>query len=231
MISIIFTILTPLLILIGFLQVKRNGGFSVFNKRLLLKQQGIICHQCSFERELLPGTSYILSRKKPPRLCVAIHFFRQSPSHQVISWNFGDGTTSNQQDPLKVYTSPGVYNVSYVANTSSGVQTIQYSSSVLIGGFSPPASGAWLCKSCTRQSRIVEIDNSFKFISRRISEFLISKNFQKLGSFFIFSALFCVVLQIILYFFDIKVNLSVISNMILSIYWTLLILRQSIVFK
>ena len=165
MISIIFTILTPLLILIGFLQVKRNGGFSVFNKRLLLKQQGIICHQCSFERELPPGTSYIISRKKPPRLCVA------------------------------------------------------------------PASGAWLCKSCTRQSRIVEIDNSFKFISRRISEFLISKNFQKLGSFFIFSALFCVVLQIILYFFDIKVNLSVISNMILSIYWTLLILRQSIVFK
>jgi len=157
MISIIFTILSPLLILIGFLQVKRNGGFSVFNKRLLLKQQGIICHQCSFERELLPGTSYIISRKKPP--------------------------------------------------------------------------GAWLCKSCTRQSRIVEIDNSFKFISRRISEFLISKNFQKLGSFFIFSALFCVVLQVILYFFDIKVNLSVISNMILSIYWTLLILRQSIVFK
>jgi len=157
MISIIFTILSPLLILIGFLQVKRNGGFSVFNKRLLLKQQGIICHQCSFERELLPGTTHLISHKTP--------------------------------------------------------------------------SGAWLCKSCTRQSRIVEIDNSFKFISRRISEFLISKNFQKLGSFFIFSALFCVVLQVILYFFDIKVNLSVISNMILSIYWTLLILRQSIVFK
>jgi PKD repeat protein len=66
-----------------------------------------------------------------------IHFFRQSPSHQVISWNFGDGTSSNLQDPLKVYTTPGMYNVSYLANTPNGVQTIQYASSVLIGGFSP----------------------------------------------------------------------------------------------
>ena len=154
MISIILSILSPLLILIGFLQVKRNGGFSVFSKRLRLKQQGVICYDCSCERELPPS--------------VALH------------------DTENK---------------------------------------------LWMCKSCSRQSKIIEIDNKIKLYFRKLSEFLISTNFQKFGKIINILALSCILLQIVLYFFEIKVNLSVVSNMLLSIYWLLLILRQWIVFK
>ena len=154
MISIIFSILSPLLILIGFVQVKRNGGFSVFVKRLRLKQQGVICYDCSCERELPPSVSLYDNENK-----------------------------------------------------------------------------LWQCKSCSRQSKIVEINNKIKLYFRKLSEFLISKNFQKFGNLFIILAFLCVLIQIIFYFINIKVNLSVLSNMILSIYWLLLILRQCIVFK
>ena len=154
MISIIFSILSPLLILIGFVQVKRNGGFSVFVKRLRLKQQGVICYDCSCERELPPSVSLYDNENK-----------------------------------------------------------------------------LWQCKSCSRQSKIVEINNKIKLYFRKLSEFLISKNFQKFGNLFIILAFLCVLIQIIFYFINIKVNLSVLSNIILSIYWLLLILRQWIVFK
>ena len=154
MISIIFSILSPVLILIGFLQVKRNGGFSVFVKRLRLKQQGVICYDCSCERELPPSVALYDNENK-----------------------------------------------------------------------------LWMCKSCSRQSKIIEIDNKIKLYFRKLSEFLISKNFQKFGNLFIILAFLCVLIQIIFYFINIKVNLSVLSNMILSIYWLLLILRQWIVFK
>ena len=154
MISIIFSILSPLLILIGFVQVKRNGGFSVFVKRLRLKQQGVICYDCSCERELPPSVSLYDNENK-----------------------------------------------------------------------------LWQCKSCSRQSKIVEINNKIKLYFRKLSEFLISKNFQKFGNLFIILAFLCVLIQIIFYFINITVNLSVVSNMILSIYWLLLILRQWIVFK
>lgn len=66
-----------------------------------------------------------------------ITFFRQSPTHQIIQWNFGDGTTSTVTNPLKIYTTPGIYNVSYLANTPSGIQTITYPQSVHIGGYMP----------------------------------------------------------------------------------------------
>jgi hypothetical protein len=154
MISIIFSILSPLLILIGFVQVKRNGGFSVFVKRLRLKQQGVICYDCSCERELPPSVSLYDNENK-----------------------------------------------------------------------------LWQCKSCSRQSKILEINNKIKLYFRKLSEFLISKNFQKFGNLFIILAFLCVLIQIIFYFINIKVNLSVLSNIILSIYWLLLILRQWIVFK
>jgi hypothetical protein len=154
MISIIFSILSPVLILIGFLQVKKCGGFSTFVRRLRLKQQGVICYECSCEQEL-PASIDLY----------------------------------DIQDKL------------------------------------------WLCKSCSRQSRISEIDSKFKFFSRKLTEFLLSRSFQKFGNFLIISALFCVLLQIVLYFFSTRVNLSVISNLILCIYWILLILRQSVVFK
>jgi PKD repeat protein len=67
----------------------------------------------------------------------AIAFYKQSPDHQIIAWNFGDGTTSTIDNPTKIYTTPGLYTISYQANTSAGVQTITYPQSIHIGGYIP----------------------------------------------------------------------------------------------
>ncbi len=76
---------------------------------------------------------------EPLRGCapMVIRFFKQDETHTVISWNFGDGETSTEQNPIHQYTSPGIYTVFYTANTNIGLQTIQYNQSILLGGGTP----------------------------------------------------------------------------------------------
>jgi PKD repeat protein len=84
-----------------------------------------------------PPTTVIPSQPFISCAPASISFFRQSPLHQIIQWSFGDGTFSTQTNPVKVYTSPGVYNVSYTATSPSGPVTITYPQSIHIGGFLP----------------------------------------------------------------------------------------------
>jgi gliding motility-associated-like protein len=39
-----------------------------------------------------------------------------SPTPVSVTWNFGDGTTSTDINPIKIYNSPSIYNVTMVAN-------------------------------------------------------------------------------------------------------------------
>lgn len=54
----------------------------------------------------------------------AIHFIDQStvPGGTIIlwNWNFGDGQTSNQQNPTHIYASGGTYNVTLIIQTNFG---------------------------------------------------------------------------------------------------------------
>jgi hypothetical protein len=93
------------------------------------------------------------------------------------------------------------------------------------------SQGIWLCKNCHRDTRINQLSSGWKIFIDKFSIFLISEKFQKLGNITIFVALFFILLQIILYFFQIKVNLTIVSNSILSIYWILLIIRNRLVLK
>jgi PKD repeat protein len=63
-----------------------------------------------------------------------ISFYPQDTTHQVLIWNFGDGITSNEQNPSHLYTNTGIFNVSYVAITPTGIDTFQYLQSIKIGG-------------------------------------------------------------------------------------------------
>ncbi len=83
-----------------------------------------------------PGSALQL---EPMIVCAptTIHFFRQDTSHVVQFWNLGDGTISNAQMPVHVYTQAGSYNVVYVANTPYGVDTFSYPQTILVGGGVP----------------------------------------------------------------------------------------------
>ena len=91
--------------------------------------------------------------------------------------------------------------------------------------------GISLCKNCHRDKRINQLSSRWKIFIDKFSIFLISKKFQTIGNITIFVALFFILLQIILHFFQIKVNLTLVSNSILSIYWILFIIRNRLVLK
>jgi len=65
---------------------------------------------------------------------LSVYFYKRDSTHTILSWNFGDGSTSIQQNPIHTYQQPGFYSVSYIANTENGLDTISYPQAILIGG-------------------------------------------------------------------------------------------------
>ncbi len=49
-----------------------------------------------------------------------VTFFNVSKEATTYLWNFGDGTTSKEKDPIKTYTSSGTYKVTLVASNQAG---------------------------------------------------------------------------------------------------------------
>ncbi len=57
------------------------------------------------------------------------------------TWNFGDGTSSNLQNPTHLYTTPGTYNVSLIVSTDGGCTSNNGSSPVTIQAYPYPVAG------------------------------------------------------------------------------------------
>ncbi len=49
-----------------------------------------------------------------------VEFFGSADNADTYYWNFGDGTTSTELNPVHTYTEPGVYHVSFVATSADG---------------------------------------------------------------------------------------------------------------
>ncbi|MGK0364020.1 MAG: PKD repeat protein [Saprospiraceae bacterium] len=52
-----------------------------------------------------------------------VNFSDESNEAGAWSWNFGDGNTSNQENPTHIYTIPGTYEVSLTMNNCNGTDT------------------------------------------------------------------------------------------------------------
>jgi PKD repeat protein len=68
-----------------------------------------------------------------------VQFADSSISAFNWSWNFGDGTTSTQQNPSHVYTSPGNYTVTLITEDTTGCQSV-FSNPVPVEVLDPPVS-------------------------------------------------------------------------------------------
>lgn len=76
-----------------------------------------VCIKAFTREERQPEAAFVAGTKYV-RVNEAVDFHDASLfSPQVWTWDFGDGCTSTQQDPIHIYTAPGVYNVSL--NTSN----------------------------------------------------------------------------------------------------------------
>ncbi|WP_172623124.1 PKD domain-containing protein [Flavisolibacter ginsenosidimutans] len=87
-----------------------KGCFATFTKPAYIRLNGGVKPDFTF---LQPSAC---------RTPVTIGFTNLStgPNTLTYQWNFGDGTTSAQQNPLHTYTSPGAYSVYLVTTSSSG---------------------------------------------------------------------------------------------------------------
>lgn len=57
-------------------------------------------------------------------LPLAIHFTDESKNAVDWSWNFGDGSTSTNENPSHVYTSEGTFTVSLITHDTTGCQSV-----------------------------------------------------------------------------------------------------------
>jgi monoamine oxidase len=79
-----------------------------------------------------------------------------APSATGWTWDFGDTGSSNDQDPVYLYTTPGTYTVSLTASNASGTHTIVQPSLITVpepSAFASLVAGAFLLTILNRRRR------------------------------------------------------------------------------
>lgn len=69
-----------------------------------------------------------------------VNFSDMSGSANTWSWHFGDGTTSNVQNPTHIYTASGTYNVSLAISNCAGSDSLYQSNFITINVTSTPVT-------------------------------------------------------------------------------------------
>ncbi len=75
----------------------------------------------------------------PKKGCAPFSWTFQSSTNSTdsvvgYSWDFGDGTTSNQSSPTHIYTNRGVYDIKLIVTTSNGCSdTVMYTRGIKVG--------------------------------------------------------------------------------------------------
>ncbi|TRX51870.1 PKD domain-containing protein [Fulvivirga sp. M361] len=60
----------------------------------------------------------------PIQTCKSVNvFFKGGMGRDSWHWDFGDGNTSSETDPIHIYNEPGIYNVSLTTNNRNGCRT------------------------------------------------------------------------------------------------------------
>lgn len=75
----------------------------------------------------------------------AVSFTNSSSNATSYVWNFGDGTTSTDANPVHPYTADGSYTVELYATNACGVDSFTSSQPVQISGGAPTAPSATIC--------------------------------------------------------------------------------------
>ena len=93
---------------VSLLATNSNGCQSVYNLN-----QNITVHP-------VPVADFTAAQTQVCSPSQSIAFTNNTPGNNTYLWNFGDGTTSTQANPIKTYQSGGVYTVSLVVTNSFG---------------------------------------------------------------------------------------------------------------
>ena len=64
-------------------------------------------------------------------------FHNTTANASSVTWLFGDGTTSNQLDPIHIYQNPGTYSVTFIVETSNGCSDTLTKVNHIVAGITP----------------------------------------------------------------------------------------------
>ena len=117
--------------------------------------------------DTLTRTNYIVVLAPPPVADFAaaptngiapltVTFTNLSSGATGYAWDFGDGNLSADADPANVYTNPGTYSVSLIANGLGGTNTLTRTNYIVVLP-APPAPGLLLV------APLLLTDGSFQF--------------------------------------------------------------------
>ncbi|OUJ72478.1 PKD domain-containing protein [Hymenobacter crusticola] len=118
---------------------------------LLLLASAIVLASCE-DNEIQPDTEFATAFDLPENGESATTIVIQNKSKNGLRymWNFGDGTTSQAENPSHIYESPGVYSVKLKAlgfgKSDSVTKTIKIAPFNLFNRIDLPFSGTYLCK-------------------------------------------------------------------------------------
>ena len=103
------------------------------------------CNMATFKFEL--STIQAAAAQPAPLICIpqSVYFQNNSVNGNFYIWDFGDGNTSNEFEPIYQYTTPGIYDVTLtVLDTngcfSSDAVTITVNIGAFTGGVTAPSS-------------------------------------------------------------------------------------------
>jgi len=91
-------------------------------------------------KEMLPIKADFYAETTTGSAPIAIQFYDLSKDATAWRWDFGDGATSTEKDPIHTYTKGGVFTVSLTASNSGSTDTLTQHDLVTIIGTNSVAS-------------------------------------------------------------------------------------------
>lgn len=94
------------------------------------------CNMATFKFEL--STIQAAAAQPAPLICIpqSVYFQNNSTNGNAYSWDFGDGNSSTEFEPIHQYTTPGVYDVTLVVYDTNGCfSSDEVTITVTIGAF------------------------------------------------------------------------------------------------
>lgn len=107
-------------------------GYRPYESPILTVVDAPVRHNVPLEPEEPPVASFEATPADGPAPLSVTFTNNSTGDYDTSQWNFGDGTDSDEENPVHTYTEPGVYNVSLTVTGPDGHDTVLRSSLITV---------------------------------------------------------------------------------------------------
>ena len=134
----------------------------IYKIKLVLKDTNFCNAPDSIEVTLRISTNVRAEFKTPPTGCAPYNAIIDNTSSggETFSWNFGDGTTSSEINPIHLYSTPGIYVIRLIAQDANTCNLIDSSSFTITVSGKPTAAFTYTPNPPQENSPVQFLNNS-----------------------------------------------------------------------